>query len=169
MPLTKARLRISDYNQNRKNRVKDQEKRIIAVSLSLTSMVDMFAILVIFLLSSSSSVTQWIEISHKIDLPKAKFSDEPKKAAALHISETGIYGDDNKLLVPLAQVGRTSSAGSIPQVQAWLSRRPKSDKKVGYVTIVAHHQIPFGVIKRVIATCQDAGFQNVNLAVQPKS
>ena len=47
MPITKARLKISDYNEQRKANLRGREGRIRMVSLSLTSMVDMFAILVI--------------------------------------------------------------------------------------------------------------------------
>jgi biopolymer transport protein ExbD len=161
MPLTRARLRISDYNKKRKARVSNQERRILMVSLSLTSMVDMFAILVIFLLATSSSVTQWIEVAHNIELPQAKFANPPPKAATIQISREAIYGDA-KPLISLSQVGQSST---IEAVQNWLTHHAK---KGGFVNIVASHLAPYGLIKRVIASCQDAGFNNVNLAVQPK-
>jgi biopolymer transport protein ExbD len=150
MPITKARLRISDYAQKRKARVTKQERRILMASLSLTSMVDMFAIMVIFLLANSSTVAQWIEVSHNIELPQAKFADPPPKAATLQIAQGMIYGD-TKTLDP---------------IRNWLGRNAK---KEGFINIVAHHRVPYGVIKRVIATCQDAGYKNVNLAVQPRA
>src|SRR5260370_15184294 len=98
MPLHRARLRISDYTEKRKSRLKHQERRIRMVSLSLTSMVDMFAILVSFLLVNSSTVSQWIEVSHNIELPRAGLVDPPKKAPAIQVSNEGIFGDE-KLLV----------------------------------------------------------------------
>src|ERR1700722_632705 len=97
MPLHRARLRISDYAEKRKSRSKHQERRIRMVSLSLTSMVDMFAILVIFLLVNTSTVSQWIQVSHNIELPKAKFVDAPKKAATIQISNEGIFVEEEKL------------------------------------------------------------------------
>lgn len=161
MPITKARLQISDYNKKRKARVRKQERRIIMASLSLTSMVDMFAIMVIFLLANSSTVTQWVEVAHSIELPQAKFAGSPPKAATLQISSDAIYGD-TKMLIPVAQV----HGNTIDAVKSWLMKTAKKD---GFINIVAHHRIPYGVIKRVIATCEDAGFKNVNLAVQPKA
>ena len=163
MPLTRARLRISDYNENRKARLKTQERRIIMVSLSLTSMVDMFAILVIFLLSNATTVAQWVELSHGIELPKAKYADPPPRGASIQISQQAIYGD-TKVLMPLSR-GREAISET---VGAWLSKQPKR-KGSGYVNIVAHTKVPYGTVKRVIAACQDAGFKNVNLAVQPKN
>ncbi len=162
MPLTRARLRISDYNDNRKARLKSQERRIIMVSLSLTSMVDMFAILVIFLLSNATTVAQWVEVSHGIDLPKAKFADPPARAASISISKDAVYGD-SKMLTPLSRPDTVAGA-----VKGWLAKQPKH-KSSAYVNIVADQRVPYGAVKRVIAACQDAGFKNVNLAVQPKN
>ena len=165
MPLTRARLRISDYNDNRKARLKSQERRIIMVSLSLTSMVDMFAILVIFLLSNATTVAQWVEVSHGIDLPKAKFSDPPPRGASIQISRDAIFGD-TKILTSLSRLDSIEGA-----VRGWLAKQPKRKGAggSGYVNIVAHQKVPYGAVKRVIAACQDAGFKNVNLAVQPKN
>jgi biopolymer transport protein ExbD len=160
MPITKARLKISDYNENRKSRLRNQERKVRMVSLSLTSMVDMFAILVIFLLANSASFQDWLKVGHNIELPKAKSKDIPEKAATLQISKDGVYGDD-KLLMPLAQFTQNPEA-----LKRWLSKLDK--KKGGYINVVAHTKLPFGVVKHVIATCQDSGFNNVNLAIQPK-
>src|SRR5438034_5609681 len=98
MPLRRARLRISDYNDKRKTRLRSQERRIHMVSLSLTSMVDMFAILVIFLLVNSSSVSQWIEVSHHIELPASKFSEKPQEASTLELSTEAVFGGKTSLM-----------------------------------------------------------------------
>jgi biopolymer transport protein TolR len=163
MPIGKARLRISDYNAQRKSKNKGKEHKIRMVSLSLTSMVDMFAILVIFLLTNTSTVTQWMEVGHGIELPKAKNSEEPKKAAVLEISNDGLYAD-KELIVPTNQI--SGGPAIIPNLKRWLGSK---DKKDGFVNIVGDSKIPFGVVRRVVSTCQEAGFGNVNLAVQPKS
>lgn len=161
MPLHKARFKISDYNRTRKYKLNKQERRVRMVSLSLTSMVDMFAILVIFLLTNTSSVSQWVEVGHGIQLPKSKFSDPPPKAATLQISAAGVFGD-RTLLSGIADLQR----GGGEPVRAWLSHLSKKD---GYINVVAHEKLPFKVIRRIISICQDSGFKNVNLAVQPKT
>jgi biopolymer transport protein TolR len=161
MPLGKARLRISDYNGNRKKRMGSHERKIRMVSLSLTSMVDMFAILVIFLLTNTNTVTQWIEVSKGIQLPKAKAAEVPTKAATIQITQTEVFGDLHKL----TNTGDVLNGGPTAEVvKRWLSKQ----KKEGYVNIVAHEKVPYGVIRKIVASCQDAGFANVNLAVQPK-
>jgi biopolymer transport protein ExbD len=130
------------------------------VSLSLTSMVDMFAILVIFLLTTATTVSKWIEVSHHIELPKAKLVDPPQKAATIEISKDGIFGDDTLLVAPNAM-----AAPDMGAIKKWLSQY---DKKDGFVNIVAHTKIAFGVVRKVVLTCQDSGFGKVNLAVQPR-
>jgi biopolymer transport protein ExbD len=162
MPIGRARLRISDYTEKRARQLKKHEKRIAQASLSLTSMVDMFAILVIFLLTNTSTVAQWVEVGHGIELPKSKTSDPPPRAAVIELSRQGIYGD-KKLLGSANQVlhgGETLSA-----LRNWLGQQSKKD---GHVNIVADEKLDFGIIKRVISVSQEAGFKNVNLAVQPK-
>lgn len=161
MPITKARFRISDYNEQRKKSVRDKEGKIRMVSLSLTSMVDMFAILVIFLLTSSGTVTQWLELGHGIELPKAKSGTPSQRGITLEISKRGLYVQKK----PFLSVSKImASPGPDAMLQEWLKRQPKENT---YVNVVADKSLPFGVVKRVVLASQDAGFAAVNLAIQP--
>ena len=167
MPLKVARLRISDYNENRKSKLKNQERRIQMVSLSLTSMVDMFAILVIFLLTNTSTVTQWVEVGHHIDIPKARAAanEAPPKAATLQLAMDSVFADQ-KVLVSIAQL---SQGGLVSEpIRKYLAGlKNDSSLRAGYVNVVAHERLPFSVIKKVVQSAQVAGFPNVNLVVQP--
>lgn len=158
MPLKKARLRISDYNENRKRNVLKQERRVQAVSLSLTSMVDMFAILVIFLLANNNTTPDWLKLNSNINLPKAKLSDVPTKAASLEISKESIYGDGKPLMATKDLLKNTKALTS------WLSTL---SNKEGFINVLADESLPFGTIKKISSICQSAGFSNMNLVVQP--
>ncbi len=161
MPISKARLKISDYNKNRKMRLKNQERKIRMVSLSLTSMVDMFAILVIFLLTNNNTVTQWIELGHSINLPKAKYSEPSKQAASIQVAKDAVYVDEKKVLT-ITQAQQSTNA-----LRPILSSRGVKAKSSAYINIVADQKTPFGIIKKVVMTCRESGFENVNLAVEP--
>jgi biopolymer transport protein ExbD len=168
MPVTKARLQINEYNKKRKVELAGRERQIRIVSLSLTSMVDMFAILVIFLLTCTTSVSKWIETGHGIQLPVTKFSETPPKAASLQIARDAVYGED-KLLITVSQL--LKGPISVEPIRNWLRALPQKDGKdgsSGFVNILGDETISFGAIKRVIASCQDAGYSNINLAVHPK-
>lgn len=163
MPISKARLRISDYKANRKAAGDEKNKKVMAVSLSLTSMVDMFAILVIFLLTNSSSVQEWVKLDHDIKLPKAKSNDQAKKSTTISIAKNQVFGDDTALV----DVNRIAGGPVIVQpLRKWLLSL--KDRKEGFVNIVGDESVPYAAVRRVIATCQEAGFNNVNLAVFPK-
>lgn len=163
MPLRKARLKISDYNEKRKSRIQKNEKRAMVVNLSLTSMVDMFALIVIFLLANQGTVDEWIKTGRGIELPTARADTPPPRAASLQISMQGVFGDD-KPLMGYAEVKQTTAP-----IGKWLASVPKLGKEgASYINIVADRRIPFGVIRRVVLACQGAGFGNVNLAVQPR-
>src|SRR2546423_699487 len=114
MPISKARFRISEYNEKRKKDVRGKERSIRQVSLSLTSMVDMFAILVIFLLTNTDTVSQWVDVGHGIQLPKAKFNAPPPRGPALQISKDGVFADSKNIIT----VDAVMAAGdTVPAVQ----------------------------------------------------
>ena len=165
MPISKARFRISDYNARRKADVQKNERRIRVVSLSLTSMVDMFAILVIFLLTSQDSVSQMVDLGHGIQLPKAKFNSPPPRAGTVQIGEEGVFADGK----PLIKMDELLKGGDrVAPVTTWLEAlKAKKSEKAGYLNLVAHTKIPFGAVRRVVATAQAAGFSHLNLAVEP--
>lgn len=160
MPLHKARLKISDYSRQRKAGVRARERRLHMVTLSLTSMVDMFAILVIFLLTNSTTVSDWMHVEHGIDLPKAKHVETPKRAPTLQISKAAIYAEDRELFT----VEQLLANDTTPQnLIDWLKAQPAGS----HLNLIGHTSLPFSAIKRLVTACQNAGFSQVNLAVEP--
>lgn len=151
MPIGKARLKISDYRDERKRKTLTSERRIRIVSLSLTSMVDMFAILVIFLLTNTETVSQWIEVSSAVTLPKAHHVESPSQGQTITLSSTGLWVGAEKI--------QPDSLGT------HLQKVPKDT----LLNIVAHEALPYGAVKKVLSGCQAAGFEKINLAVQPNN
>ncbi len=169
MPLKKARLKISDYRDNRKASVSSTERKIRSVSLSLTSMVDMFAILVIFLLSSQDSVNHMLDSGQNIQLPKARTIAPPPPGIALEIAQTGIFAQAKKLL-PIESIG-SNDPKALAALTNWLSTQLKAipaeitSKKLN---LVADERLPYGTVRRVVALARRTGFTELNLAVEPK-
>ncbi|MCB0416423.1 MAG: biopolymer transporter ExbD [Bdellovibrionales bacterium] len=163
MPLQKARLRISDYNRGRKNRLKDQEKKVQEAALSLTSMVDMFATLVVYLIMTSTSLQEWVGLASNIELPKGRYIGEsPQKGAAIQVTKDMVFGELDVELISIAQIAK--GPFSVAAIKDYLKQQ---ENKNGYVNVVADYSVPFGVMRKIIASCQDAGFKNVNLAIEP--
>jgi biopolymer transport protein ExbD len=122
-------------------------------------MVDMFAILVIFLLTNSSTVTQWLEVSQSIKLPSAKHASAPQKASSLQITQDAVWDKDTKI-VSLSEVD--SKEGKL-KFKSWLTDQPHTND----FHIAADETIPYGNIKKVISVLQSEKIARVNLAVQP--
>src|ERR1022692_896074 len=76
----------------RKNRL-NNSKRTIITGLSLTSTVDMFTILVVFLLQNYSSTGEIIYIPKDVKLPKASQVKELKPAHIVTLTQTDVVLD----------------------------------------------------------------------------
>ena len=57
--------------RNRRNGHSQASKRDVVAVLQLTAMVDMFTVLVVFLLQNYASTNQILPISDRVSLPKA--------------------------------------------------------------------------------------------------
>ncbi len=170
MPIKKARLKISDYSVNRKGRVSTTERKIRMVSLSLTSMVDMFAILVIFLLSSQDTATPMLDFGHGVQLPKAKTAAPPPQGVTLEMARNGVFFESKKL-ADLDQL-KSTDAKTLAPLRRWLEDQIKADlanpASAKRLNLVADERLPYGTVKRVVAMAKRSGYAELSLAVEPK-
>lgn len=161
MPIGKARLKISEYREHRKYAIKRREKGIRLVSLSLTSMVDMFAILVIFLLSSSGTVSEWLGLSQKIKLPEARYNEPPKKEITIQLANDILYIDD---LAFQNVSALTHNKIQFEKLTEYLKQ--KSDQH-RLINLACDEHLPYGIVRNLIKSFKSAGFSLVNLATTP--
>jgi biopolymer transport protein ExbD len=143
-------------------------------ALNLVSLMDIFTILVFFLLVNSSDV----EV-----LPNAKDIQLPESIAEEKAKETVVIliGDDDIIVqgVPVARVADVMkrNGNDIPELrQALLSqndrvlRREAQDDIAGReVTILGDKDIPYRLLKKVMATCTESEYGRISLAVLQKS
>lgn len=142
--------------------------------LNLVSLMDIFTILVFFLLVNSSDV----EV-----LPNAKDVQLPESIAEEKAKETVVIliGDEDILVqgAPVAKVADVMRrrGNDIPELrQALLSqndrvlRREAQDDIAGReVTIMGDKDIPYRLLKKVMATCTQSEYGQISLAVLQKS
>ena len=143
-------------------------------TLNLVSLMDIFTILVFFLLVNSSDV----EV-----LPNAKDIQLPESIAEEKAKETVVIliGDEHIIVqgTPVARVDEVmnSRGNDIPQLrQALLSqndrvlRRESQEDIAGReVTIMGDKDIPYRLLKKVMATCTESEYGQISLAVLQKS
>jgi biopolymer transport protein TolR len=142
--------------------------------LNLVSLMDIFTILVFFLLVNSGDVDV---------LPNAKDIQLPESIAEQKARETVVVMvTDEDLLVQGRVVGRVadimaSDGTIIPALKAALEnqndrtlrREAKEDVANREVTIMGDKEIPYRLLKRVMATCTEASYGKLSLAVLQKT
>lgn len=154
-------------------------KKAVAADLLVTPLVDMFIIIVIFLLQNFSATGEILFMSKDITLPNASNGTEVERSPVVQISAEG----DGEQAVPRAilvegeQVVRIADIErdeywNIPALEEKLRDIKKryealhggQDAFKGDINIQAHFAIPFSTIKRVMFSCNQAGFTNINFA-----
>ncbi len=143
-------------------------------TLNLTSLMDVFTILVFFLLVNSSS-TEVLETPKQLTLPASVVEDKPRETVVIFISPTEVTVQGE--LVAFVQDILAADSQNVAAIGERLSE--VSDRIVGLstrtvansreVTILADKSVPFNVIKKVMSTCTSQGFERISLAVLQKA
>ena len=141
---------------------------------NMISLMDIFTILVFFLLVNSSDV-EILKSSKDIVLPESISVQKPRESVKILISEKALIVEGRTVLT-LKQA--TSNKGDViaslaRELKRLASRQRflKTDNKkdIREVTIMGDKNIPFNVLKKVMATCTSAGYSKISLSVLQKS
>ncbi len=143
-------------------------------SLNLVSLMDIFTILVFFLLVNSSDV-EVLPNDKDIQLPESIAEEKAKETVVIIVGDEDIIVQGTSI-VKVADV-MASRGNDIPELrQALLSqndrvlRREAQDDIAGReVTIMGDKDIPYRLLKKVMATCTDSEYGQISLAVLQKS
>src|SRR5690625_3525086 len=132
---------------------------------NLVALMDIFTILVFFLLVNSSDI-QDVSVPKSVDLPDSIADIEPKDTPTVLVTAENIQIDGTVV----AQLDALlEESGLLIQAlhDAITSQAHVADVSPdrGEITILSDRTIPYHVLKRVIATCSNAGYGRVSLAV----
>jgi biopolymer transport protein ExbD len=140
-------------------------------ALSLTSLVDVFTILVFFLLVNTSS-GDVKEPPKEINLPGSSVDSKPRETAAIMITEKMILIQGESMM----STEEALNAKELPVLTRRLLQQRQSAlgiaeraEQQNEVTILSHRTIPFKLVKKVMASCTSAGFNKISLAVVQKA
>ncbi len=151
----------------------------IFATLNVVPMIDMFIILVVFLVMQFSSSGELMLMNPNITMPKASASKELERAPmiALTRGEGGKPGTmlfEGNMVLSLADVNEVKypSWDIKPLAEtlkkAWKLQQRNSDAKIRKnrkIIIQADRSVPFGVIKMVMATCGRNEYREPNFAI----
>jgi biopolymer transport protein ExbD len=176
--------------RNRKHkRAKSVSKKMVA-SLSLTAMVDMFTVLVVFLLMNYKSTDTVLYIPKEVELPSASETKELKPSHVVTVSSKEILLDKEvigsfldvkeqsdwmvaNLRNRLVEVFRQDEIDYQKKLSTTLRQAvgtekrtdPAEDDNRRKITIQADKKIDFLTIKKIMYTVTEAGAREINFAV----
>lgn len=147
--------------------------RVKITKMNLTSLMDVFTILVFFLLVNSGSV-EVLDAPREVTLPESAVETKPRETVVIFVSpeeilvqgepaglvEDVLTGNDvplNNVRVRLAEIKGNIIGTSTLTVAASQE-----------VTILADKSVPFTVVKQIMSACTGEGYENVSLAVVQK-
>lgn len=166
--------------------------RSITAALSLTAMVDMFTVLVIFLLQAYSSDPVVLVNPESINLPKAEQTKQLKPAAVVTVSKENIYIEKVQVatmeevrasvdwilpkmreeLIKLLQAKKLEYDSQIRnQVQSIIGNEPtQPPQQLDWkkITIQADKDVNYLAVKKIMYTISSAGAGQINFAVMKK-
>ena len=142
-------------------------------ALNLVSLMDIFTILVFFLLVNSTDV-EVLPNAKDVQLPESIAEEKAKESVVILIGDEDILVQ-GAVVASVADVMKLDG-NEIPALrQALLSqndrslRRETDDIAGREVTIMGDKDIPYRLLKKVMATCSASDYGRISLAVLQKS
>ena len=145
-----------------------------AGALNLVSLMDIFTILVFFLLVNSSEV-QTLPNAKDMELPESIAETKPDETVTIMIGKTDILVQGKPVTTiddVLATKGNDIPAlreALLSQNDRVLRRETRGDIAGREVTILGDKNISYRVLKKVMATCTASDYGQISLAVMQKS
>jgi len=143
-------------------------------SFNLVSLMDIFTILVFFLLVNSGE-GEVLPSSKNVDLPESIAEQKPRQNVVVMVTEHDILVQGNRIAL-LKDVNSSNRLLIYPLKVALESQNKRrlletspAKTKAPEVTIMGNKQIPYRLLKKVMATCTEAGFGKISLAVMQKA
>jgi len=138
--------------------------------INLVSLMDIFTILVFFLLVNSSD-GEVLPTQKSVTLPESVAEDAPRLALVVLINDSDIM-INGKVITSVAAVLDTNSDAANrlstvlrSEIEALNRHTANGQPARQEVTIMGDRDIPYRLLKRVMASCTEAGFSRISLAV----
>lgn len=156
----------------RVRRMERSRKKV--TGLNLTSLMDVFTILVFFLLANSSS-SEVLSTPKQILLPESVVEAKPRETVVIMVSpETVLVQGEAVINTPDLLETTDENIPAITHKLELLERNVigiNTEAAVASkeVTILADKSIPFSVLKKIMTSCTGSGYGRISLAVIQKA
>ncbi len=159
-------------NSRRIKRMARNRKKV--TGLNLTSLMDVFTILVFFLLANSGS-NEVLTPPKQITLPDSVVETKPRETVAIVINDDDVLVQGEAVVKTEALLEDESIV--IPEIRERLDQLGQNIIGISTqtiadsqeITVLADRTIPFKVLKKVMSTCTLSGYGKISLAVNQKA
>lgn len=151
----------------------------IFATLNVVPMIDMFIILVVFLVQQFSASGELMSVNPDVAMPKARAKAELDRAPFVALTrgkanQPGVLLFENNQIVSIADINEVKYPSwdikPLAEVlkRSWKLQQKSADKKQRRnrkIIIQADRTVPFQVIKMVMATCGRNEYREPNFAI----
>ena len=156
----------------RMRRMERNKKKV--TGLNLTSLMDVFTILVFFLLFHASG-SEVMEAPKQIKLPDSAIETKPRETVVIMVSPESVLVQGKAVInTPELLDAKIETVAEITErlrqiEQNIIGISTKTVVQSKEVTILADKTIPFQVLKKIMSTCTGSGYGRISLAVIQKA
>jgi biopolymer transport protein ExbD len=149
-----------------------RERHGSSVDMNLVSLIDVFTILIFFLLAQVGPL-ETLPSPKAVQLPMSSADKEPKPAVVLVVSESEILVEGRKV-ADLATVAKqpgdliATLKTELDQQSQRVAVRAENKKATNAITIMSDKDVPYAVLRKVMVTCASANFGDVSFALRRK-
>ena len=139
----------------------DKHSRSIVADLLLTTLIDAFAILVIFLLMSFSSTGDVLYVGKGMELPKASHSEELERYPVVKLEEGKIFVEDK-------QITQDQLVQALLDLRAKFKETHSTEEFPAVLTVQGDRRLKYEALNSVVLASSQAGFSDIKFAVVMK-
>ena len=142
------------------------------VDLNLVALIDIFTILIFFLLSNSG--VELLAPTKSVKLPESTATASPSETAVVIVSGTDIVVDGRRVAMVADVINSADDliAGLKSELDLLASRqtiRAENEAKGRKVTILGDKDIPYRLLRKVMVTSARSGYTDISFAVQRRA
>ena len=145
---------------------RQKQKRKKTAALNLVSLMDIFTILVFFLMVNSSEV-EVLQTSTDIKLPDSTSEQRPENRLTISVSADDLVVQGR----PVAKVSTLVPEQAVvidglkTELEYQAARKGAVPDGGFEITIMGDRALPYWLLKQIMLTCQSADFARISLAV----
>lgn len=141
-----------------------------AAKLNLVALMDIFTILVFFLLLNTGEAER-LENAKFIDLPSSRAGTSPHGDLVVMIDQDAVWLGD-KMMASVGDIMQDPQSAIEPLATALAEHRTRKGELNSYekenglaLTLMGDRAVPYGLLKSVMQTCRLENFRDISLAV----